>query len=252
LATYLSENHVESLTTIAQSYHDVTAAILAGGLGTRLRPALEGIPKVLARVGNRPFITFLLDQLVAAGIKRAVLLTGYRAEQVEQTLGNRYDGMSLSYSVEESPLGTAGALRRSLPQLKTETVLLMNGDSFCDVDVPGLVTAHRRRRAELTMALTHVPDASHFGQVKMVVNGKVTHFGEKQDGAGPGWVNAGVYIMAKSLIAEIPAAGSYSLERDLLPGWVKSRRIYGVKGSGRFLDIGTPASYAGAPAFFAS
>ena len=229
----------------------ITAAILAGGLGTRLRPAIEGIPKVLARVGERPFITFLLDQLVALGIKKAVLLTGYRASQVEQTLGNRYDGMNLSYSVEESPLGTGGALRQALAQLNTETVLLMNGDSFCDVNLQAVATAHRRSRAEVTLTVRRVPDASRFGKVQLT-NGKVTHFGEKQGNAGPGWINAGVYMMAKTLIAGIPAGQSWSLERDLLPGWVKSRRIYGVKGSGRFLDIGTPASYAGAPAFFAS
>src|SRR5207253_3157740 len=105
--------------------------------GTRLRPALKGTSKVLAPVRDRPFITFLLAQLVAAGIEKTVLLTGYRSAQVRRTLGDRYDGMRLTYSID-SALGTAGALRQALPMLDTDTILLLNGDSFCEVDLHGL------------------------------------------------------------------------------------------------------------------
>ena len=90
---------------------DITAAILAGGLGTRLRPALDDRPKVLAPVSGRPFLTYLLDMLQAASVRRVVLLTGYKGEQVEAALGGYYQGMTLVYSAESSPLGTGGALR---------------------------------------------------------------------------------------------------------------------------------------------
>jgi D-glycero-alpha-D-manno-heptose 1-phosphate guanylyltransferase len=228
----------------------ITAAILAGGLGTRLRPALKDTPKVLARVGQRPFIAVVLDQLAAAGVRKTVLLTGYRAAQVRQALCDRHAGMALSYSVETVPLGTAGALRHALSQLETETLLLLNGDSFCDVDLPSLVAEHRRRRADLTLTLAHAPDSGRFGQVTMAADGKVTHFGEKQKGTGPGWINAGIYVLQRSLVNDIPPEQPCSLERDLLPRWVEALRVYGFETQGRFLDIGTPSSYEGVASFF--
>jgi D-glycero-alpha-D-manno-heptose 1-phosphate guanylyltransferase len=234
----------------ARDCEDVTAAILAGGLGTRLRPAIDGIPKVLAPVNGRAFITYLLEQLARAGVPRAVLLTGYQADQVRQTLGDTYDAMKLSYSVEAASLGTAGALRQALSKLKTDSLLLLNGDSYCDVDIQRLQTTHRRRRADLTMALIRVPDTTRFGRVKTSANGQLTHFGEKQAHAGPGWINAGVYVLDRSLITKIPAKQALSLERDVLPAWIKSGHCFGFKTKGRFLDIGTPASYAGATFFF--
>jgi D-glycero-alpha-D-manno-heptose 1-phosphate guanylyltransferase len=227
-----------------------TAAILAGGLGTRLRPVVKTSPKVLAMVNGRPFVTILLDQLAAVGCRTVVLLTGHRAAQVRRSLGLRYAGMTLAHSVEAAPLGTAGALRRALSKLETETLLLLNGDSYCEVDFVRLATEHRRRRADLTLTVARVPDASRFGEVKMALDGKVIHFGEKQNGSGRGWINAGIYLVERSLLAEIPPNQFCSLERDMLPGWVRSRRVFATKGSGRFLDIGTPSSYAVATAFF--
>jgi D-glycero-alpha-D-manno-heptose 1-phosphate guanylyltransferase len=228
----------------------IIAAILAGGLGTRLRPVLDDSPKVLAPVAQRPFITYLLDQLVAAGIRKTILLTGYQAAQVRETLGSRYGNMTLSYSQEAKPLGTGGALRQALPKLDTGSLLLMNGDSFCEVDLPLLIREHRRREADLSLTLAHVPDAGRFGQVRMNDDGKLIHFGEKQSGTGPGWINAGIYVMERSLVQEIAPDRYQSLENDLFPRWIECRRSVGFPCTGRFLDIGTPASYASADAFF--
>src|SRR5437879_601155 len=111
---------------------DVTAAILAGGLGTRLRSVIADRPKVLAPVGGRPYLTYLLDQLAKAAVREVVLLTGYGAEQVRDALGATYAGMRLVHAAEPAPLGTAGALRHALPHLRSPAVLLMNGDSYCD------------------------------------------------------------------------------------------------------------------------
>ena len=122
---------------------DVTAAILAGGLGTRLRPAVADRPKVLAPVGGRPYLTYLLDQLAGAGVREVVLLTGYAADEVRDALGDRYGRMRLRYSVEPAPLGTAGALRLALPLLAAPAVLLLNGDSYCDADLGAFRRSHR-------------------------------------------------------------------------------------------------------------
>jgi D-glycero-alpha-D-manno-heptose 1-phosphate guanylyltransferase len=229
---------------------EITTAILAGGRGTRLQPVLHDLPKVLAPVGDRPFIMFLLDQLADTGIGNVVLLTGYRAEHVRRTLGTRHAGTTLSYSVEPAPLGTAGALRHAWPGLKTDTLLVMNGDSFCEADLLGLLTEHRRCRAEMTLTVAHVPDVSRFGQVRIASDRTVTTFLEKQEGAGPGWINAGVYVLERSMLEEIPRGQCCSLEHDMLPGWARAGRVRAFRSTGRFLDIGTPGSYAEAVQFF--
>jgi NDP-sugar pyrophosphorylase family protein len=233
---------------------DVTAAILAGGLGTRLRPAVGSRSKVLAPVHDRPFVTYLLDQLARAGVREVVLLTGYRAEQVQHTLGESYAGMSLVYSPELSLLGTAGAVRRAIPILSSRAVLLMNGDSFCDVDLVAFKAFHRRHIADLSLVLTQTADTSRYGKVRFTNSGRVLRFDEKKQEGGPGWINAGVYLIARDLIEEIPCrpdGQAVSLERDMMPAWIsRGRRVFGFPCNGRFLDIGTPVSYAEAETFF--
>src|SRR2546426_1458133 len=123
---------------MSERLEQLTAAILVGGLGTRLRAVVADRQKVLAPVAGRPFLEQLLDQLTAAGLKRVVLCTGHKAEQVEQTIGREYRGMSIGYSREPEPLGTAGAFRQALSLLDTDPVLACNGDSFCEVDLLAL------------------------------------------------------------------------------------------------------------------
>ncbi len=230
----------------------VTAAILAGGLGTRLRSAVADRPKVLAPVAGRPFAAYLLDSLAAAGVRRAVLLTGFRGDQVRLTLGNRFGEMELAYSEEASPLGTGGALRAALDQLDSDTIILLNGDSYCRVGLAAFLAFHRRRRAEASMALVRVENAARFGRVTTALGGRVTAFAEKEATRRPGWINAGVYLLKRSLISEIPTDRPISLERDLLPGWIRRRTVYGRRGREPFLDIGTPKSYAAAADFLAA
>ncbi len=199
---------------------------------------------MLAHVGGRPFVSLLLDNLADAGIQQAILLTGYRADQVRQALGDEHRGMALLYSEETSPLGTAGAVRQALPLLQTDTFLLLNGDSICRVDLARLLARHNRHHADVTLTVAHVADASRFGRVEMKAHGRVSRFVEKQDNAGPGWINAGVYVLKKALFQEIPLVEYCSLERELLPVWVNSQKMYAIKGEGEFLDIGTPADYS--------
>ncbi len=228
---------------------DVTALILAGGLGMRLRLALGDGPKVLAPVRGRPFIHYLLEQLARAGLQRVVMLTGYRADQVEKTLGPSQAGLRLSYACEPRPLGTAGALRAALPHITTPQALLLNGDSYCGVDLAALAKFHCCRRSDASLALARVDDAGRFGRVRTTSHGRITGFVEKQSG-GPGWINAGVYLLQRLLIEALPARAPLSLERDVLPEWLPARRVFGFACSQRFLDIGTPDSYAAAGDFF--
>jgi NDP-sugar pyrophosphorylase family protein len=229
---------------------DVTAAILAGGLGTRLRSVVADRPKVLAPVGGRPYLTYLLDQLAGASIREVVLLTGDRAAQVREALGETYAGLRLIYSAEPTPLGTAGALRRALPHLSAPAVLLLNGDSYCDVNLDAFRLFHREQGAGVSLVLARVAGASRFGQVRVGRGGRIVRFAEKCEARGAGWINAGVYLLDRGLIEEAPLRRPLSLERDLLPGWVAGGRVCGFQCEGRFLDIGTPESYAEAEMFF--
>lgn len=236
---------------MVEHLEDVTAAILAGGLGTRLRSRIADRPKVLAPVLGRPYLAYLLDQLADAGVHRVVLLAGYRAEQVRSAFGTAYAGLDLAYSCEPSPLGTAGALREALPHLSSGSILLLNGDSYCAAPLGDFWAFHHRQVADLSLVLTRVPDASRYGRVQIAADGRIVRFEEKCTAEGAGWVNAGIYLLRRSLIEEIPAEGAVSLEREMFPRWTAGKRCRGFTCRAPFLDIGTPDSYAQAESFFA-
>lgn len=232
------------------SLANVTAAILVGGLGTRLRPVVSDRPKVLAEIHGRPFLAYLLDQLARAGITQVVLCTGYLGEQVQAQFGNAYRTLRLKYSPERMPLGTGGTLRLALPLIDSPVALALNGDSFCDANLNFFWDWHCQSGARATLLLTHVADAGRYGQVQVQANGAISGFREKQQQGGPGWINAGVYLIDRDWLADIPSDRAVSLEREIFPAWV-GRGLYGWQSEGRFLDIGTPEAYAAAQTFFA-
>lgn len=227
----------------------VTAAILAGGLGTRLRPVMADRPKVMFPVRGRPFVAYLLDQLAKSGVECAVLCTGHLGEQVKAGAGPSHGILRLSYSQESTPLGTAGALRLALPLLNSDPVLVMNGDSFCDVDPNAFWRWHCERGAKASLVLAKVQDTSRYGRVKVSKNGAVLNFDEKGRESGPGWINACIYLIARSLLETIPVQRAVSLEREMFPSWV-GKGLCGYQTEGRFLDIGTPEAYAMVEQFF--
>ena len=230
----------------------IAAAILAGGLGTRLRSVVADRPKVLAPVAGRPFLAHLLEQLASSGVRETVLLVGFGAGQSHTAFGKQFGDMKLTYSLEAEPLGTGGALRNGLSHFTGETTLLLNGDSFCELDLAAFVRSHRQRddRA-VSMALARVENASRFGRVRIGSGQWLTRFDEKQPTPKPGWINAGVYLIEREVIEDIPAGWSVSLERNVLPELVAQGKVRGFRG-GRFIDIGVPESYAVAEAFFDS
>jgi len=226
-----------------------TAVILAGGFGTRLKAIVPDRPKVLAEVCGRPFITFLLDQLLDAGITKTVLCTGYKHNKVVRTLGDTYQQMQLSYSREHEPLGTAGALRLALPCCHSDPVLVMNGDSYCEANLGFFWRSHFQKNAAATVLLNRISQSGRYGKIELDENGKLLAFREKTAGDGPAWINAGIYIISRDLIRSIPNDQAVSLEVDVFPGWIGSP-IYGSQNQGCFIDIGTPESFAAAKSFF--
>jgi D-glycero-alpha-D-manno-heptose 1-phosphate guanylyltransferase len=227
----------------------MTGVVLVGGLGSRLRPAVADRPKVLAEVGGRPFLAYILDQLEEAGIRDVVLCTGYMAETVRATFGDRYRSISLRYSRELQPLGTGGALRQALPHCASDPILVLNGDSFIDADFRSFFQWFAEHGLDAALLLTTVPDVSAFGQVVAGPDGLVVRFEEKSGQTGAGLINAGVYLLKKRVILAIPEGQNFSLERQLFPR-LMGKSLYGYITPGPFIDIGTPASYQAAEAFF--
>lgn len=222
-----------------------TAVILAGGLGTRLRSVVADRPKVLAEVAGQPFITHLLDQLVLTGCRDAVLCTGYLGEQVEAGIGPSYRGLRVAYSREAEPLGTGGALRLALEHFASPDLLVLNGDSYCAADLDTFADWHVGHGNAASLLLARVPDTARYGSVVLGPRDRVASFQEKGGSTGPGWINAGIYLLKRDLLLDVPPGANVSLERDLFPTW----RLHGYPAEAPFIDIGVPADYARAAAF---
>lgn len=217
--------------------------ILAGGLGTRIRPVLGDTPKALAPLavdGNAVMLGLLLDQLAAQGADRTVLALGHRAAAIIDWLndGNVPVGLTVETVVEPEPLGTAGALRHVRPHLRQGPTVVMNGDTIVDVDMTALLARQMEAGCDVTVFCLRVPDAGRFGRITLTSDGWIMKFAEKDQVEGPGVVNAGVYVFSDAALDAIAASGAVSLERDVLQQ-VPVGAAAALMGTGRFIDIGT-------------
>jgi NDP-sugar pyrophosphorylase family protein len=219
------------------------AIILVGGLGTRLREAVPDVPKPMAPIGGSPFLDIILKQLGGFGdIRKAVLAAGYKADHLlARYRDNRQFGVEIDFSVERTPMGTGGAICQALPSTDSESVLVLNGDSYVDYELSGLVETHNQHNALVTLVVIEVPDTTRFGSLKTDPgSGKVLEFMEKGDSKGRGLINAGVYLLRRSAFEKMPLEAA-SFERDFLPGLLA--RTYAHLVNGLFIDIGVPDSY---------
>ena len=232
------------------SNHGISALILAGGLGKRLRSVVSDRPKILASVLGRPYITYIFDQLITAGFNKVIICTGYMASMVSSTLGDSYRSLNLIYSVENIPLGTGGALKNALSLLETDTVIVMNGDSYTKIDLSRYIEWHDKNCHDTSILLNYVDNVSRYGSVGINSdNNRILEFNEKTDNPAAGWINAGVYIFKKNIIKLIPSDISFSLEKELFPKILR-KGVYGFCNTGDFIDIGTPESFENAKQFF--
>lgn len=214
------------------------AIVLAGGFGTRLASRLQGIPKPMAPVAGRPFLEILLGHLGRNGCRRVLLSVGYLRERIIEHFGGSFGGMEIEYVVEKEPLGTGGAIRAALAKASESSALVLNGDTFLETDLAALLEAHRRAQARLTMAVAQQPDIARYGGVT-VEAGRVAGFEEKGR-RGPGWINAGVYAVARDLEWPKNLEGKFSFERDFLMPQLKTLAPLAFAVDGFFLDIGVP------------
>jgi mannose-1-phosphate guanylyltransferase len=220
------------------------ALVLAGGEGTRLRPLTYTTPKPVMPLAGRPFLSFMLDWARGHGVDEVILSCGFLSDGVRRVLGDIYDGMRLRYVVEEEPLGTAGPVRLAYDEgLLEERLLVLNGDVLTDIDLTAELAQHERTGADVTLALYAVEDTAAYGVVPTDEEGRVEAFLEKTEDPPTNRINAGAYVVERTVVAErIPAGRAVSFEREVFPGLVGDG-LYGFAAAGYWIDIGTPERY---------
>jgi len=219
--------------------------VLAGGFGTRLKSAVSDVPKPMAPIGDRPFLEYLLDYWIRQGTGGIVLSVGYLAECVKSHFGNGYRGVPVSYCEEREPLGTGGALVLALAAgiLKAPSFVMLNGDTLFEAS---LADAKRDAgRFPIAMTVKPVPGNARYGGVDFDADGRVTAFNAAGDGRGPGYINAGCYLMDRAAVAREIAgySGKFSFESVFLPKMAE-KGLLGASAQDRpFIDIGVPEDY---------
>jgi mannose-1-phosphate guanylyltransferase len=223
------------------------AILLCGGAGLRLRSVTGDAPKSLASIGDRPFLELLLSQLRRYGFHRVILAVGYRNDAIRAHFGDRALGLTLEYSIESEPLGTGGALRKAADLVESGSALIMNGDSYTDADLSAFAADYRDAKADVSMVVVPADGRVDCGLVSVGASCKVVGFKEKQSSSGTQHVNAGIYMVSKRILFDVPIGLQVSLEAELFPRWLaegKSLRAFSYSGS--CIDIGTPERYRSA------
>jgi mannose-1-phosphate guanylyltransferase len=223
------------------------AIVLVGGAGTRLRPLTENVPKPALTLVDRPFLAYMIEWLAGHGVTEVVLACGFLPDVLQAALADEEEraGTRIRYIAEPQPLGTAGAIRFAADTLGDQLgdrFLALNGDVLTDLDLGALLSAHEQRDAAASIGLHPVDDSSAFGLVESDEGGEVLAFLEKTGERKPGEVNAGMYVLERSVLELIPAGENVSIERDVFPRLV-GKGLHGKLLKGYWLDIGTPERY---------
>ena len=229
----------------------VGAFVLCGGAGTRLRPVLADRPKSMALISGTPFLQLLLGRLRSQRVDDVILGTGYMAEKIESYFGcGSKFGSRIRYSREDEPLGTGGALKLAEP-LISDPVLVLNGDSYAEWSFVRMLELFAAKDADLVIVVQAVPDVTRYGSVALDHAGRITQFLEKGTQGGPGLINAGVYLLRKQIVRDLPVETAISLEKEVFPNLL-DRRVYGFVCRGLFIDIGVPDDFKRAQTLLAS
>jgi NDP-sugar pyrophosphorylase family protein len=242
-----SDDSVTLATASTRCLEELDVFVIAGGLGSRISPVLGNTPKLLAPISGHPYLAYLLDWLRRFGATRIVLGLGHQAHAIIEYLERSkctHAALAVETVIEPRPLGTAGAIRFARHQLRTDPVLVMNGDSFADADLCEFVECHRAGKAKATLLCSAVDDAGRYGRVDIDSSGHIRGFIEKDIGFhGGGVVNAGVYMFSAALLDDIAAGSATSLEREVFER-ASAGSLAAFVGNFRFIDIGTPESLA--------
>lgn len=217
------------------------AIVLAGGLGTRLKQVVPDLPKPMAPVAGRPFLEILLSSLAQKKFHRVILSLGHMANKVTAHFGDHYAGMELIYEIEETPLGTGGAVRQALSRCRADHVYIFNGDTYLDLEINELERLWQAAHHPV-IVVREVPDTARYGRVE-ICDGRVNAFLEKGM-AGSGLINAGCYVLPKDALDDFTLGQPFSLETEYFGKYLHRIRFDGFTTHGRFIDIGVPDDYA--------
>lgn len=217
------------------------AIVLAGGFGTRLQERVPDVPKPMAPVAERPFLEYVLDHLIGGGIHEIILSVGYRADLIMDHFGHTYRNAVVSYSVETEPLGTGGAIVHALRQESDDPVLVLNGDTFLNVDYRELIRWYEQAPAQIALVLKEVSDVARYGSV-LTTGERISGFVEKGK-AEAGLINAGVYIVRPGVFGTLSLSSKFSFETDLLQRYCGAISLRAFLTDAYFIDIGVPDDY---------
>jgi D-glycero-alpha-D-manno-heptose 1-phosphate guanylyltransferase len=242
------ERHVRP----GQDAHDeISAVVLGGGLGTRLRAAVPDLPKPMALVDGRPFLEYLLEHWVEQGIGHFLLSVGYRHESIVAYFGARFNGASIEYVIESQPLGTGGAMLLAQSSLsRVKPFLLLNGDTFFNVGLKPFREAHAAARSDLTISMVRVAHNDRYTPLEVRPDGRILAL-RAPAATGSTLINGGVYLIEPAVLATAgwKVGQKASLENEILPGMLRAGvRVFGYEGGDKFIDIGIPDDYARAAA----
>jgi len=221
-----------------------TAVILAGGLGTRLKEAVPDLPKPMALINNRPFLEYQIDYWINQGIDQFILSVGYLKDTIINHFGDTYKGVAIEYAIEYEPLGTGGGLLLATQDL-TKPFLVLNGDTFIEVDLDNLCKFHSERQSEWTFSLIRTSQFDRYMGMDVDLTGEILSLKSKVKKSA-NLANGGVYLIDPSALKLLPyeAGDKISLEDELLPSFISNGgTLFGVECEGKFIDIGVPEDY---------
>lgn len=218
------------------------AIILAGGLGTRLRSSVPDLPKCMAPVAGKPFLSYVINHLQQQGITHFIFSLGYKSEMIEELLKKEFPSLLYKSCIEEEPLGTGGAIKLALEKAKEKSILVANGDTLFKIDVPLLTGFHTLSGANCTLSLKPMKNFERYGVVEVDADNAITSFKEKQFYES-GCINGGVYALHKNKFLEEDLPEKFSFEKDYLEAYYTKRRMFGLMQDEYFIDIGIPHDY---------
>jgi D-glycero-alpha-D-manno-heptose 1-phosphate guanylyltransferase len=225
--------------------------ILAGGFGTRLSSIINDIPKPMAPVNRNPFLFYIFKQLEKYKTKHVVLSTGYLSSKISDFFGNKFNDIKIDYAIEERPLGTGGGILNAMQYCHSDEVLILNGDTYFDLNIEVFLEQHTKYAADISLALRQIEDCSRYGFVSIDNKYRITQFGEKRDGIKNCLINGGTYIINRNKILSLNLPSRFSLEKDVFEKHLHDLNISGFPFDDYFIDIGIPNDYKKAQNDFA-
>jgi len=220
------------------------AIILAGGFGTRLQSIIKDVPKPMADIDAMPFLCYIFLYLKKYNITDVVLSVHYLREKIINYFGDSYLGINIKYAIEEEPLGTGGAILNSLKYINQDKqVVILNGDTFLQIDYQELINFHNKNNADLTMVLRDLEDVSRYGSVEINNYKQIINFIEKNTEKRSGFINGGIYLLNPKIFSKYNLSTKFSFEQDFLSKHLDSINSYAFISKDYFIDIGIPTDY---------